>query len=125
MGILYSAYNLRHYRSMMNLDYINFTIKSSYENINFLSGNNYINDKNLQLKIKSLFGKKSIMKKSSLQLEIKKKRKKNLKKIFFYDEKNKYKTFNNNDPKKTIFNSNASNKCHPNGLYLKKGHCKN
>ncbi len=88
---------------------INFFIESSYENINFLSGNNYINDKNLQQKIKSLFGKKSIMKKSSLQLEIKKKRKKNLKKIFFYDEKNKYKTFNDNDPKKTIFNSNASN----------------
>ena len=93
---------------------INFTIKSSYENINVLSGNKYLNDKNLQEKIKNfLVNKKGIIKKSSLQIESKKngKKKKNKKKIFFCDEKNKYKTFNDNSPtnKKNIFNSNLSN----------------
>ena len=93
---------------------INFTIKSSYKNINVLSGNKYLNDKNLQEKIKNfLVNKKGIIKKSSLQIESKKngKKKKNKKKIFFCDEKNKYKTFNDNSPtnKKNIFNSNLSN----------------
>ena len=65
---------------------INFTIKSSYENINVLSGNKYLNDKNLQEKIKNfLVNKKGIIKKSSLQIESKKngKKKKEQKKNFF------------------------------------------
>jgi hypothetical protein len=115
--LLPSSKSINENNFIISSNEINFFIKSSYDNINELSGNKYLKEKNLQEKVKNLVkNKKSIMIKTQTQTEKKKKKKKNnKKKNLFIDEnnnnyiKNTFTTninFNNNHSLYKKFNNN-------------------